>query len=233
MATHNSPAGLMSRNTEEIARILASLHAEAKPISTTLGSNDLEFSSQLLFIDPDRHYIVVAAPDGETRSSALLSRSLLNFVCEFSGWRIEFAAADPQRTTLAGKAAIRLNFPEVMVRQQRRAEPRVLVPPIQPLSCVADAQGFAPFEGKIVDIAHGGIGFLLYPSDITLEPGTVLKGCRVQRHDKTSIVVDLEVRYSTPVVLADGSHAHRSGCVFLNPTREVMDLIASFAPAGG
>lgn len=220
----------MSRNTEEIARVLASLHTQAAPIRTTLGSDDLELCSQLLFVDPDRHYIVVAAPDGESRNSALLSRSRLNFVSEFSGWRIEFTAADPQTTTLAGKAAIRLNFPEVMVRQQRRAEPRTLVPPIQPLSCIADAQGFAPFDGKIVDIAHGGIGFLLYPSDITLEPGTVLKGCRVQRHDKPPITVDLEVRYSTPVVLADGSHAHRSGCVFLNPTREVMELIASFAP---
>jgi len=220
----------MSRNAEEIARILTSLHAQATPLSTTLGRDDLRFLSQILFIDPERHYIVVAAPDGETHNSALLSRSRLNFVAEFSGWHIEFAAADPQKTTLAGKAAIRFNFPEVMVRRQRRAEPRTLVPPIEALSCIADAQGFAPFEGKIVDIGHGGIGFLLYPSDITLEPGTVLKGCRVQRADKTSIVVDLEVRYSTPVVLADGSHAHRSGCVFLNPTREVMELIASFTP---
>ena len=223
----------MSRNAEEIARILTSLHAHARPISTTLGSDHLAFSSVLLFVDPDRHYVVVAAPEGEAQNTALLSLSSLNFVSEFSGWHIEFAAADPQKTTLAGKAAIRLDFPEVMIRQQRRAEPRTLVPPIEPLSCIADTQGFAPFDGKIVDIAAGGIGFLLYPSDITLEPGTVLKACRVQRADNSSIEVDLEVRYSTPVVLADGSHAHRSGCVFLNPTREVMDLIASFAADEG
>jgi hypothetical protein len=107
------------------------------------------------------------------------------------------------------------------------------VTPVPPLRCVADTEGFAPFDAQIVDISHAGIGFLRYTSDITLEPGTVLKGCRIEREGAKPIVVDLAVRYSTPVVLDDGSHAHRSGCVFLNPTREVMELIESFLRAYG
>jgi len=110
---------------------------------------------------------------------------------------------------------------------------RAAVTPVPPLRCVADTQGFAPFDAQIVDISRAGIGFLLYASDITLEPGTVLKACRIQRHDATPITVDLAVRYTTPVVLDDGSHAHRSGCVFLNPTREVMELIESFLGSDG
>ncbi|MBI2961599.1 MAG: flagellar brake protein [Betaproteobacteria bacterium] len=221
----------MSRGTEEIARILTSLHAKAELIAASLG--DKLFRSQLLFIDPDRHYIVVAGPDDAAAKAAVLARSRLDFVAQFGGWHIEFAAGDPQTTTLAGKPAIRLSFPQAVIRHQRRAGERTQVPAGEPLRCIADAQGFAPFEGKIVDIARGGIGLLVYPSDITLEPGTVLKGCRVQRPDKEPIEVDLEVRYSTPLVLADGTHAHRSGCVFLNPTREVMELIESFSPAAG
>ena len=109
------PAGLMSHSSEEIARVLESIQKLAQPITAALGSDDLPFCSQLLFVDP----------------------------------------------------------------------------------------------------------------------GTVLKRCRIRRHDTTPIVVDLTVRYSTPVVLDDGSHAHRSGCVFLNPTREVMELIESFCRADG
>jgi len=129
--------------------------------------------------------------------------------------------------------AIRLRFPEVLVTFQQRLEPRATVTPVPPLRCLADTEGFAPFDAQIVDISRAGIGFLLYASEITLEPGTVLKGCRIQRHDTTPIVVDLEVRHSTPVALDNRSHAHRSGCVFLNPTREVMELIESFLRADG
>ena len=225
------PAGLMSHSGREIARVLESLQKLARPIAAVLGSDDLPFRSQLLFVDPERHYIIIAAAASEALNAALLAHPHVSFISEFGGWHVEFAAADPQSTTLAGKHAIRLRFPEVIVTQRRRDEPRAALPPVPPLRCIADTQGFAPFEARIVNISRSGIGILLYSSDITLEPGTVLKGCRIRRHDTTPIVVDLTVRYSTPVVLDDGSHAHRSGCVFLNPTREVMDLIESFLQA--
>jgi hypothetical protein len=56
----------------------------------------------------------------------------------------------------------------------------------------------------------------------------VLKGCRIQRPGQLPVSVDLEVRYSTSCTLPDGRTAHRSGCVFLNPTRPVSELIAAF-----
>src|SRR3989304_244638 len=147
------PAGLMSHSGQEIARILESLQKLARP----------------------------TAPASEALNAALLAHPRVSFISEFSGWHVEFAAADPQSTTLAGKHTIRLRFPEVVVTQQRRDEPRAALPPVPPLHCVADTQGFAPFEARIVDISRSGIGILLYSSDITLEPGTVLKGCRIER----------------------------------------------------
>ena len=44
---------------------------------------------------------------------------------------------------------------------------------------VADADGIMPFEAVILDLAVGGIAFMVYGSGITLEPGTVLRGCRI------------------------------------------------------
>ena len=227
------PAGLMSHGSEETARVLESIQKLAQAITTTLGSDDLPFRSQLLFVDPDRHYITVAAADSEALNATLLAHPRVSFTSDFGGWHVEFAAADPQSTTLASKPAIRFRFPEVLISFQQRHGPRATVTPVPPLRCIADTEGFAPFDAQIVDISRAGIGFLLYASDITLEPGSVLKGCRIQRHDMTPVVVDLAVRYSMAVVLDDGTHAHRSGCVFLNPTREVMELIESFLRADG
>ena len=222
------PAGLMSHRKADIARALEALLTQGQPIIAFLGPEDIEFRSRLLFVDPDHHYIVVASP-GAADARELLVRAHVTFISNFNGWHIEFSAAGPQLSEIGGEPAIRLQFPSIISSaQQRRTEPRHAVPGRIPLQCEADKQGLTTFDGELVDISHGGIGFLTYASGITLEPGTVLKGTRIQRPGKPTLIADLEVRYSKPVLLPNGQRAHRSGCVFLNPTREITELIESF-----
>jgi len=125
---------------------------------------------------------------------------------------VEFAAADPQKILHGGMPAIRFKFPEVLVDRQRREYDRASVSPQIPLQCLAEAGGVLSFKGALVDISVGGIGFLVYDPSITLEPGTVLKGCRIEPDDPSPLILDLEVRYSELVSLADGTRAERSGC---------------------
>lgn len=222
------PPGLMSHRAEDIARVLDALLAQGQAVIAFIGPEDIEFRSRLLFVDPAHHYIVVASP-GAANAKGLLARAHVTFISEFNGWHIEFSAAEPEPATIAGEDAIRLKFPGIIASApQRRTEPRHAVPGRVPLKCEADKQGITTFDGELVDISHGGIGFLTYASGITLEPGTVLNGTRIQRPGKPPLFVDLEVRYSKPVLLANGQRAHRSGCVFLNPTREITELIDSF-----
>ena len=77
-----------------------------------------------------------------------------------------------------------------------------------------------PFDGTMANVSKGGIGFLQYDPKISLEPGTVLKGCRIYSAEGDSIVVDMEVRYSQLLDLADGKQVESSGCCFLNLSAE-------------
>jgi hypothetical protein len=88
----------------------------------------------------------------------------------------------------------------------------------------ADAAGITPFEALIVDLGLGGVGFLAYASTITLEPGTVLRGCRIVLPGGAECVTDLEVRYSQAVTLANGRRATRSGCRFLSACPQLAAL---------
>lgn len=227
------PGGLVSRKPEEVGRILEQLLESRQTLRTLVGPDGNQFESRLLFIDPDQRYICLA-PDGDTQANAqLLAHARVNFVASAPSWHYEFAAAAPQLSTLAGNPVIRMAFPELVVSQdRRRAEPRATPEGFTRLRCLADARGIMPFEGTIIDISQRGIGFLMYQADITLEPGTVLRGCRIEAparlEDRSPIAVDLEVRYSTGIELPTGGYAHRSGCIFLNPTRRVMELIDAF-----
>ncbi len=225
---NTTSAGVISRSGQEIEQVLVSLQTAGRPIVASLDEGKLQFRSRIVIVDPKRRYFVIAASDDEAANLALLARPRASFRSSAQELRFEFPAADPQRSRFDGKPSIQLGFPEVLVSYPRRAEPRARVPAQPPLQCIADARGIAAFDGQIVDIANGGVGFLVYAADITLEPGTLLKGCRIEHAGGTPVFVDLEVRYSSPVTLADGRRAVRSGCRFVNPSNDLLKLISSF-----
>ena len=216
-----SLVGQMLRTPEEIARALNSLVMRGEPIISDLGGGKLLFRSRLRFIDPARAYIIIELSADEAANKALLARARATFHAEPGGWRIEFAAADPKPTSPnEGAPGIRLRFPEIVAGHRRRADERTDAPAQKALRCVIDEAGVTPFDGTMANVSKGGIGFLQYDPRISLEPGTVLKGCRIESPGGDSIVVDMEVRYSQLVDLADGTQVQSSGCRFLNLSAE-------------
>ena len=223
-----STTGVMSRSKEEIARVLAMLLGRRQVLQCDLAGDELVFESRLLFVDPARAYILLEPGASAAALLALLARPRASFHSSPDGWHIEFAASGPVRAEHAGRPAVRLAFPEILVTQQRRAHPRVAVEARTSLHFVADAGGPLSFDGALIDISTAGFGFLQYAPGITLEPGTVLKGCRIEVPKHPPVSVDLEVRHSSMVGLPDGRRVVRSGFRFLNSTPELNALLAAF-----
>jgi c-di-GMP-binding flagellar brake protein YcgR len=213
--------GQILRLPEEILRLLSSLVTRGDPIVSDLGGGNRLFHSRLRFVDPARAYIIIELSADDLANEALLARPRATFHAEPGGWRVEFSAADPQPTSAhEGAPGIRLRFPEIVAGHRRRADERAGAPPQEELRCIIDAGGVMPFDGTVVNVSKGGIGFLQYDPTISLEPGTVLKGCRIESPNGESIVVDMEVRYSQLVDLEDGGQVQSSGCRFLNLSAE-------------
>lgn len=220
----NSPSSLvgqMLRTPEEITRVLNSLVMRSEPIICDLQGGELVFRSRLRFVDPAKAYLVIDLSPDEAANQALLARPRAIFHAEPSGWRVEFAAADPKAISVReGAPGIRLRFPEILAGHRRRENERVEVQPNCELRCVADEAGIMSFDGTIANVSKGGIGFLQYDPSINLEPGTILRGCRIACPNGDSITVDMEVRYSQLVTLPDGRQAQSSGCRFLQLSAE-------------
>ena len=212
-----SLVGQMLRTPEDITRVLNSLVMRGEPISADLGSGKMYFHSRLRFVDPARTYVILELSPDNAANKALLARSRATFHAAPGGWRIEFALSDPQPTTPSeGAPGIRMRFPEIVAGHRRRSDERAAAPPHQALRCIIDEGGVMPFDGTMANVSKGGVGFLQYDPAISLEPGTVLKGCRIESAGGDSIVVDMEVRYSQLMDLADGPKVQSSGCRFLN-----------------
>lgn len=215
------------RSTREIKRVLDALVARRELVTAVLpGSSDL-FTAQIIGADERWGFIIVSMAADESTNNALLARANVTFVSRPREWHIEFVAAGPSEVVHNGISAIRLRYPDVLAVLQRRQHYRHEVTSAALLRCVADAGGIMPFDAKIREISFGGISALFYSADITLEPGTVLVGSRIELPGFDPVTVDLEVRYSEVVTLPDGSRGHSSGFRFINPPDDLNRLIDS------
>ena len=221
-AVDKTQTGIMSRSAAEIGRVLAKAKQEGVPVAAYFPS--LTFQAPLVHVDPKAGRILIARSPVEAANAAVLARPRCTFHCEMAGWHIEFVAAEPRAVVFRGHDLIQCRFPELLASNPRRAHNRVRLRPPLPLRVHADAAGIMPFEALIVDVGLGGVGFLAYASTITLEPGTVLRGCRIALPGGTECVTDLEVRYSQAVTLPNGRRAMRSGCRFLAASPELAAL---------
>jgi c-di-GMP-binding flagellar brake protein YcgR len=216
----------MSRSEDEIARVLASVKETQQLVTAYVPSG--RFQSLLRLVDDRAGRILLEFSPSEVANTELLQRARCSFHCEIAGWHIEFVCAEPRAVVYAGNALIQCRFPEVLVTHRREHE-RAKLDPHLLLRVVADADGITPFDARIVDIGMGGIGFMIYSTAITLEPGTVLEGCRIKLPNGRICKADLEVRYSIPVTFSNGRRAMRSGCRFVNLTRDVLSLAKRYA----
>lgn len=218
--------GLLSTSSDEVERVLSALMLRREPLAAlTPGEESTRW--RVSFVDPMREYIVVAPISGSCEP--LLQNQHVTFLAEFGGTNIEFTASAPVAVTHGNASAVHLTFPKVTVSRQRRAHPRASLPDDPPLQCVIPAGAGVALEAQIMDISEGGVGLLVRTSYLVPAPETLIRGWRIEHPGRGTVTVDLQVRHCQPVVLADGSHAHRWGCQFVEPSEELGQLIRAFA----
>jgi hypothetical protein len=227
-ASDLSITGILSRSPEEIGRLLTLLLGGGEMVQCDLDGGEIVFESRLLYVDPARAYILLEPGKSDVATAALLARPRASFHANLKSWQVEFSAAGSRRTVHNGGPALRLDFPEILATRQNRSVERAVVRPHEPLQFVADAGGPISFDGVLIDISPAGFAFLQYAPNITLEPGTILKGCCIALPGRPPATVDLEVRYSRMDALPDGRRAVRSGCRFVDTPPGLKALLASF-----
>lgn len=224
------PAEHLTRAPQDIARVLQLMETRGVPLLSHVARGTMQFVSRLRQIDPGLRFIVLDASPDDEANAALVSRLRAIFGATIAERYFEFAGSNPARMEHEGRPLIRLDFPDVLTSYARRADPRTAVSP--PLHCLADASGDMPFDAEVIDVGPGGVG-LLYPADISLEPGTALKGCVITGPKIAPCIVDLEVRYSQTALLSDRP-TQRSGCRFAqSDSPAVRQLINAYCPASG
>lgn len=221
------PENVLYRSRIEICRILQTLAKERISIFAGIGSG-MTFISHILLVDPRMGYFVFSYCANKLLNSKLLELPSLKFTANHQDAHLIFEVSNPTETLFDDQPAIRFTLPKTLISYHRREHPRIPISAVSSLRCIAEASGVVPFESRISDISQDGLGGMLYDRDIKLEPGTVLKGCRIIIPNGRAVVADLELRYTTMITLPDGTFAHRAGLRFIQRPDEIAELVNFF-----
>jgi len=223
-----SPAQL-TRSRTEIAEILGAVARGESPVTAYLESGELLFVTRIRHVDADAGRIVVSYGISKPANAALFLTKAIMLHCESGRLHVRFLALSPVEVEYQGEPSIQMEFPEYLLQYHQRMHHRVRIPPQLRMKCIVDCPGFIPFELEVVDISRGGQGTIVHDPGIKLEPGVVLPGCRIKHPLRPPVSVDLEIRYSTRMQLADGSLRMRAGCRFIGAAPDVAELVAMFS----
>ena len=215
------------RSGIEISNTLRAICSAGETLFASLPPDDILFLSTLLHVDAEAGSMVIAWSTSKDANLAVLAARRVVLGCSHEGAHCEFPATDPHETDHDGRPGIRFAFPDSLLVLRRRASRRYVVPPQVPLICEISLGAIA-FEAKVVDISLNGIGAITYDASNRLVAGMMLRRARIIQPRGRPVIVDLEVRHISRIVLPEGRPAHRAGCRFIGDAREIEGLIRLF-----
>src|SRR5512135_274593 len=222
------PENLLLHSHIEIVRVMQALARDKCKVTAAI-MNGQPFASHIVLVDTAADRFAVAYGPHKTINAMVLNSPSVEFTAtDQQGLNFTFSATAPAETQIAGEPAIQFALPKSLLIHNRREHKRVTVPTDISLRCIADEGGFMPFESHITDVSHDGFGCLVYDTEINLEDGAILQGCRVIVPGGDAVVADIELRHVASVPMPDGTLANRAGFRFVEKPDEFAKLTGLF-----
>ena len=189
------------RSRIEICRLLQTLTTNRSTLFVEFGSKTVE--SRILRVHPAEGHFDCSFGVNRQLNSKMFKAPSLKITSHLQEADLVFEVSNPAESEFEGQPAIRFALPNLLIRYHGRKAPRVSVAGDISLRCIADTGGILPFEAHIVDISQDGLGGIIFDRGIRLEPGAVLRSCRIIIPDSRAFVADLAVRYLSLIHISE------------------------------
>ncbi|HEX5393355.1 MAG TPA: flagellar brake protein [Rhodocyclaceae bacterium] len=206
-------------NRAEIVFVLKDLIENRSQITIFFNEGKDLLLTALIAID-DQGLIFDFGSSAETDRKAIEALKLF-CVASLNKVKIQFILRGLQQTEYQGRPAFRADYPETLLRLQRREYYRLTMPVTRPLKCVIpltnkDTGEATQIEINVVDISGGGIAVVSPPDGLVLETGQEYPGCQINLPEVATVTATLRVKSMFEVTLRNGTVIKRSGCEFVN-----------------
>jgi flagellar brake protein len=216
-ADKNSPFWLYSK--VEIAYTLKYLHGSAALLTAHLEGSKHQFITAILEVSNEADYLMLDAPSDSTLLAQIEKHKGFVLRSNVNGIRVEFRADNSGIAQVQGSSALRVKFPERLLKVQRREYFRVSAPVTRPATCTIPQPDGPAVQCRISDISLGGVALSSKPEETPLPVGATYEGCRLNLQDFGTLEVALLIRYASEIRQDDKLAPRRYGCEFLHLRR--------------
>lgn len=212
----------------EIAYVLRGL-AKNKAVVTAHLAGTREFAvTAVLDVDVQAHTITLDASANQELNRRLMESSLVRFVSNDEGVRVQFQVSKVESALFQGRPALRITLPRSLHKMQRREFYRIPMPLLNPMRCSMPHGPDETREMPLSDISLGGVCLVGEFGDEPPALGTILERCSIPLGKAGSLHIDLCVRNTYLVVLKNGAHSRRTGCQFLAITPQQESMVQRY-----
>jgi flagellar brake protein len=215
------------REMEQILNGLLDKHA-----LVTVYVRDNNFMSAILAVDADEGHVVLDACAEDRLNQMVIGSAKSVASTLLDRVKIQFPIRNAMPWRVNGRLGLRANFPDMMLRLQRRAFFRLVAPTSHNLTCVLpiiDRTGkIYQHSARVLDISGGGIGMLVPPKEIEFSQGMYIENCTLELPDSGVISFTLHVRSVFQVNNRTGGTMDRAGCEFVGLSNQATNLIQRY-----
>ena len=215
------------RENREVLSVLTAIAKSRNLVTVQFGDADEFLLSRVLAVSDAERVVILDYGSHESANQRLLASGRVEVATTHDGVRVQFDANNVEKVVHEGRPALRVPFPEMLLRLQRREFYRLTAPAANPLKCMVPIKG-TPVETQILDISIGGVGLLCYATDVDLVTGARYAGARIDLPDFGPVAVTLEIRNTFEVTLKNGLKTMRSGCQFLELPSSVEQAVQRY-----
>lgn len=211
----------------EVLGLLDSI-CERKPlVSLAYGAGD-SFLTSLLQVDRDNRSIVLDAVVDTAVNERATSAARVSLRTMLDNIRIIIPIVGLRACQYENRPALRADFPESLIRLQRREHYRIQTPmgkPVQATIPIAGTTGQSTVRIPLFDISCGGVALIEDKAVLDETVGREYPDCRIDLPGIGIIEATLQVRESQEFTLRNGLTRRRIGCQFVNPSPTILSAI--------
>lgn len=160
----------------DILGVLRSLATEQRLIHMRAPSGQGSILTTLLRIDSDKRTLIFDGSSDPGLSRQILAAERLYFEASQDGVHVNFKTGPAAACSYDDRPALRLPYPDELVRVQRREAFRVATPAGNPVVCTIPLED-GPIKLPLEDLSSSGLGALDAANQMTGTIGQVFKGC--------------------------------------------------------
>jgi c-di-GMP-binding flagellar brake protein YcgR len=213
---------------KEVVYILRAIMHKGEKITAHFNQGNGLILTAILDVSAENNWVILDYGGSEALNRKILEAGKIIFIMSQDKVRVQFTAPHIKKISYQGKPAFKIDLPESLIKLQRREYFRLETPIARHLTCTFPLEDGENIGLTIVDLSIGGLGIANPTAGYQLKIGKTYQGCHFILPEIGTIVTALQVRNAFEVTLKNGTHAMRTGCMFVNLPGTMQSMIQRY-----